>query len=223
MRGNSAAAGNPPLFLRIRRLYLQDCGPILSPTEGTKDENRTKAFRLRATPFLLAEKKWGKETAKGNLSRRRFPLESLPIGQGAAAPLRSPGVYGGDGRRRTGGWTGVADCHSPLRGFAMTRDGGQEIHWGLSVSLTGRPQSLESNYLVLPYTETEPSRAGPFRQGRFAGIFQVLAFRLTPDIPANKDVNPASSPRPFPGPRGQRAYCRRGAGGNPARSPAWRR
>ena len=54
------------------------------------DESRTRAFRLRATPFLLAEKKWGKETAKGNLSRRRFPLESFPIGQGAAAPLRAP-------------------------------------------------------------------------------------------------------------------------------------
>ena len=49
--------------------------------------------------------------AKGNLSRRRFPLESFPIGQGAAAPLRSPGVYGG---RETGVWTGAADCHSPF-------------------------------------------------------------------------------------------------------------
>ena len=41
--------------------------------------------------------------AKGNLSRRRFPLESFPIGQGAAAPLRSPGIHGrrGDGRRGT--------------------------------------------------------------------------------------------------------------------------
>ena len=49
--------------------------------------------------------------AKGNLSRRRFPLESFPIGQGAAAPLRSPGVYGGRGTR-DGVWTGKTDCHS---------------------------------------------------------------------------------------------------------------
>ena len=56
-------------------------------------------------------KKSAKETAKGNLSRRRFPLESFPIGQGAAAPLRSPGVYGGRGTR-DGVWTGKTDCHS---------------------------------------------------------------------------------------------------------------
>ena len=37
--------------------------------------------------------------AKGNLSRRRFPLDSFPIGQGAAAPLRSPGVYEGRGTK----------------------------------------------------------------------------------------------------------------------------
>ncbi len=60
--------------------------------------------------------------AKGNLSRRRFPLESFPIGQGAAAPLRSPGDYGGrrtmDGRR--GGLDGSCGLPHPLRGFAMT-------------------------------------------------------------------------------------------------------
>ena len=39
---------------------------------------------------LLAQRKKRKKCAKGNLSRRRFPLESFPIGQGAAAPLRSP-------------------------------------------------------------------------------------------------------------------------------------
>ncbi len=40
---------------------------------------------------LTAQRKRRKKCAKGNLSRRRFPLESFPIGQGAAAPLRSPG------------------------------------------------------------------------------------------------------------------------------------
>ncbi len=55
---------------------------------------------------LSAQRKKRKKCAKGNLSRRRFPLESFPIGQGAAAPLRSPGIHGrrdkGDGRRETG-------------------------------------------------------------------------------------------------------------------------
>ena len=60
---------------------------------------------------LDAQRNGRKKTAKGNLSRRRFPLESFPIGQGAAAPLRSPGVYGGRGTR-DGVWTGKTDCHS---------------------------------------------------------------------------------------------------------------
>ena len=154
--------------------------------------------------------------ARGNLFRGGSLWTPSPTTKGAPPPLDSPLL---DERRGTGVYEGRETKDERRR----TRDGGRETQRGLSVSLTGRPQSLESNYLVLPYTETEPSRAGPFRQGRFAGIFQVLAFRLTPDIPANKDVNPISSPHPFPGPRGQRACCRRGAGGSPARSPAWRR
>ena len=50
-----------------------DC-PVASGGDGKRgrfacgrDEDRTKEFRLRATPFLLAEKKWGKETARGTI------------------------------------------------------------------------------------------------------------------------------------------------------------
>ena len=90
-----AAAGNPPpLYVFAVRL----CGSQFCPVAS-------------GGPISLPPKKSAKETAKGNLSRRRFPLESFPIGQGAAAPLRSPGVYGGRGTR-DGVWTGKTDCHS---------------------------------------------------------------------------------------------------------------
>ena len=63
--------------------------------------------------------------AKGNLSRRRFPLESFPIGQGAAAPLRSPGVYGGRkmGNERRGTKDGGRGTRDERR---ETKDGGRK-------------------------------------------------------------------------------------------------
>ena len=79
MRGIPAAAGNPPGLCGFA-LCLCNSFPCPVASGG---------------PISLPPKKSAKETAKGNLSRRRFPLESFPIGQGAAAPLRSPGVYGG--------------------------------------------------------------------------------------------------------------------------------
>ena len=93
-------SGQSSGLLRIRRLSLRFV---------------SLSRRLRRADFFAA-KEIAKETAKGNLSRRRFPLESFPIGQGAAAPLRSPGVYGGretkNVRRRTGG----TDCHTRCAG-----------------------------------------------------------------------------------------------------------
>ena len=50
------------------------------------DENRTRAFRLRATPFLTAEK-WGKD-APGNHSIK-VP-RTLPHGQRGSAPYGIP-------------------------------------------------------------------------------------------------------------------------------------
>jgi hypothetical protein len=52
-------------------------------------------------------------------------LESFPIGQGAAAPLRSPGVYEGRGtkdeRRKTGVW---AETRIATASVSMTVRGG---------------------------------------------------------------------------------------------------
>ena len=55
-------------------------------------------------------------------------MESFPIGQGAAAPLRSPGDYEDEGREFGRGY----GLPHPLRGFAMTGgrwtgDGGREM------------------------------------------------------------------------------------------------
>ena len=58
-----------------------------------RDGNRTRAFRLRATPFLTAEK-WGKD-APGNHSIK-VP-RTLPHGQRGSAPCGIPG----EGLRRT--------------------------------------------------------------------------------------------------------------------------
>ena len=71
------------------------------------DGNRTRAFRLRATPFLLAEKKWGKETASGNLFRGGSLWTPSPTTKGAPPPLDPPllderretRVYGGRNSR----------------------------------------------------------------------------------------------------------------------------
>ena len=61
--------------------------------------------RCGATPFLLAEKKRGKETARGDLFRGGPPWTPSPTAKGAPPPLDSPLLDEGrrtkDGRRRT--------------------------------------------------------------------------------------------------------------------------
>ena len=69
--------------------------------------------------------------------RTRNPSPSAREPQPPCDPTEFTGGTGDEGRRV---WTGDTDCHSPLRGFAMTRDGGRETQRGLSVGLTGRPQ-----------------------------------------------------------------------------------
>ena len=129
LRGHPAAAGNPPGFcgFAARLCDSLSCpvasGGLLSlPAQkgrkppaaaGTKDGNRTKAFRLRATPFLSAEK-WGKD-APGDHSIKvpRTP----PHGQGAP-PHWIPGEgFTKDEGREFGRGYGLPH---PLRGFAMT-------------------------------------------------------------------------------------------------------
>ena len=91
--------------------------------------------RCGATPFLLAEKKRGKETARGDLFRGGSLWTPSPTTKGAAAPLRSPGVYGGR-ETKDGGLDGGCGLPQPLRGFAMT--GGQETKdEGRGCAMTG--------------------------------------------------------------------------------------
>ena len=100
-------------------LVLLSSPPQRTNLQSSTDSPFASAFRsLVPSPpaglFLCsAQRKRRKKCAKGNLSRRRFPLESFPIGQGAAAPLRSPGDYEG---RETGVWTGGTDCHTRCAG-----------------------------------------------------------------------------------------------------------
>ena len=115
------ASGPPPLKGRQDRLPFRGAGakrlrgPPPPPQRAILHLSTYSPFAsairsLVPSPpaglFLCsAQRKRRKKCAKGNLSRRRFPLESFPIGQGAAAPLRSPGVRGGreteDERRKT--------------------------------------------------------------------------------------------------------------------------
>ena len=99
----------------------------------------TRTFRLRATPFLIAEK-WGKD-APGDHSIKvpRTP----PHGQGGSAPIGSPTFgqetgdsrSGGDERRGTGGLDGGNGLPHALRGFAMTMDGGPDERCGSTAAM----------------------------------------------------------------------------------------
>jgi len=101
-----AAAGNPPSLCGFAVCL---CDLVSWPVAS-------------GGPISLTAKKSAKETAKGNLSRRRFPLESFPIGQGAAAPLRSPGDYE-DERRKFGREERIATPAARVRNDGGTMDG----------------------------------------------------------------------------------------------------
>ena len=116
--GSSAAAGITSQSSGFRE--TPDAG---SPFWGAcfarcgGDGNRTREFRLRATPFLSAEK-WGKDAPGGPF--HKGPPGPLLTAKGLR-PIGSPaGFYERrrtkDERRRTGVRTGVTDCHS--RGWA---------------------------------------------------------------------------------------------------------
>ena len=73
--------------------------------------------RCGATPFLLAEKKRGKETARGDLFRGGPLWTPSPTTKGAPPPLDSPLL---DEGRETGGWTGKRIATAGVRtGFAI--------------------------------------------------------------------------------------------------------
>ena len=151
-------------------------------------------------PFLCRSKKWARRRRRGRpaKSRRKRRIRRNPKLLSAA----------------------VGTPHPPLRG-TFPQGKARATQWGLPVKLTGRPLTLESISLVLPQTETQ--RESYISERTFRRNHRAFALAQMRRIPANKDVSPASSPRPFPGPRARRAYCRRGDGGSPARSPAWRR
>ncbi len=107
MRGIPAAAGNPPLFLRIRRLCLLFCSAVSSPPAGD---------------FLCSPEESHQRNALKGTCAEAVPLRiPPPPAKGAAAPIGSPGGLREtkDEWRGTGDWTGNGLPH-PLRGFAMT-------------------------------------------------------------------------------------------------------
>ena len=164
----------------------------------------------------------------GERNRQREPIpKAVPFGNpphrpGGCGPLEIPRSLRRTGDSRCGGtgvWTGVTDCRSPLRGFAMT--GFEKRNGACRSKLTGRPQiqiipegdcatSPEGRYFTRPWPHFTP-RNGISRpqNGHFTRL--ILC------------INLISSPHPAPGPKARRACCRREAGGSPARSPAWRR
>ncbi len=73
------------------------------------------------------------------------------------------------------------------------------------------------------HNQIAPAQPGCDLERTFRRNLRAFALARMRSIPANKDVIPISSPRPAPGPKARRACCRRAGGGNPARSPAWRR
>ena len=116
--GSSAAAG-----ITSQSSGFRETPDASSPFWGAcfarcgGDGNRTREFRLRATPFLSAEK-WGKDAPGGPF--HKGPPGPLLTAKGLR-PIGSPaGFYERrrtkDERRRTGVRTGVTDCHS--RGWA---------------------------------------------------------------------------------------------------------
>ena len=155
--------------------------------------------------------------ARGNLFRGGSLWTPSPTTKGAPPPLDSPLL---DERRGTGVYEG-RETKDEGRG---TRDGGQETHRGLSVSLTGRPRCIGITLPYFPVYRIAARRSGCDLGRTFRRNHRAFALARIRSIPANKDiVSPASSPRPVPGPKARRACCRRGDGGSPARSPAWRR
>ncbi len=94
--------------------------------------------RCGATPFLLAEKKRGKETAQGNLFRGGSLGNPSPTTKGAPPPLDSPlldegrgcSAAAGRGFIRAAGTTSQAlRASSPGRGASSASPPGEGDHW----------------------------------------------------------------------------------------------